>query len=77
MLFLAGEPSHRLRVFQRFYTLPKPLIDRFYAGALNNTARFRLLVGRPPVPIGRAVSAMFSSGRQGSGPAKTSDVREE
>jgi lycopene beta-cyclase len=68
MLYLAAEPSQRLKVFQRFYRLPKPLIERFYAGALTNMDRFRLLVGQPPVPLGRAVSAVFSSGRQGSDP---------
>ncbi len=63
MLFLAAEPHRRLRVFQRFYTLREPLIERFYAGNLNNSDRMRLLVGRPPVPVGRAISAILSSGR--------------
>jgi lycopene beta-cyclase len=64
MLFLAGEPSERFRIFQRFYGLPKPLIERFYAGRLTNMDRFRLLFGRPPVPVGRAVTATLSSGRE-------------
>jgi lycopene beta-cyclase len=64
MLFLAGEPAQRFRVFQRFYRLPKPLIERFYAGRLNNRDQFRLLFGRPPVPVGRAISAAFSSARE-------------
>ncbi len=68
MLFLAADPGRRLRVFQRFYRLPRPLIERFYASNLINADRFRLLVGRPPVPVGRAISAILSSGRE--------DVRE-
>jgi lycopene beta-cyclase len=62
MLFLAAEPSRRLRVFERFYTLSSPLIERFYAGRLNINDRVRLLVGRPPVPIGRAISAVLTTG---------------
>jgi lycopene beta-cyclase len=64
MLFLAADPAGRLRVFQRFYKLPRPLIERFYAGDLISADRFRLLVGRPPVPVGRAISAILSSGRE-------------
>jgi lycopene beta-cyclase len=63
MLFLAGEPPQRFRVFQRFYRLPQSLIDRFYAGQLTAIDRARLLVGRPPVPIGSAAAAVLSSGR--------------
>jgi lycopene beta-cyclase len=64
MLFLAADPERRLRVFQRFYRLPRPLIERFYAANLISSDRFRLLVGRPPVPVGRAISAILSSGRE-------------
>jgi hypothetical protein len=32
MLFGAGEPQHRFRMLERFYRLPEPLIERFYAG---------------------------------------------
>lgn len=72
MLFLAADPSRRLRVFQRFYKLPRSLIERFYAGDLVSADRIRLLVGRPPVPVGRAVSAILSSGREnGRGNAAT------
>jgi len=63
MMFFAAEPSKRMQIFQRFYKLPKPLIERFYAGGLVSSDRVRLLVGKPPVPIGRAVSAILSSGR--------------
>jgi lycopene beta-cyclase len=32
MLFRAAEPAQRWRVLQRFYGLPQPLVERFYAG---------------------------------------------
>jgi lycopene beta-cyclase len=76
MMFLAADPERRLRVFQRFYKLPKPLIERFYAGNLISSDRVRLLVGRPPVPVGRAISAILSSGRE-NGRDDRNDEKEE
>ncbi|UVW30002.1 lycopene beta-cyclase CrtY [Massilia sp. H6] len=57
MLFLAGRPEQRWRVMQRFYHLPAPLIARFYAGRLRLRDKARLLSGKPPVPVGQAMSA--------------------
>nr|WP_267874193.1 lycopene beta-cyclase CrtY [Telluria aromaticivorans] len=57
MLFLAGSPECRWRVMQRFYHLPAPLIARFYAGRLRLRDKARLLSGKPPVPVGQALSA--------------------
>jgi lycopene beta-cyclase len=57
MLFTA-EPDQRWRVFQRFYRLPEPLIERFYAGRSTRADRLRVVCGRPPVPIGRALKAL-------------------
>lgn len=51
MLFGAGDPSARHRVFRRFYGLPEPLIERFYAARPTVVDRWRLLVGTPPVPV--------------------------
>lgn len=62
MLFLAGEPQQRYRVLERFYSLPEPLISRFYAGRSTWTDRLRLLMGAPPVPPGQALRAVFASG---------------
>jgi len=61
MLFGAAEPQHRWRVFARFYGLPVPLIERFYAGRSTLADQARILCGRPPVPIGRAVRALAAS----------------
>jgi lycopene beta-cyclase len=57
MLFLAGSPDHRWRVMQRFYRLPAPLIEHFYAGRLSLKDKARLLSGKPPVPVGQAFLA--------------------
>ena len=57
MLFLAGDADSRWRVMQRFYHLPAPLIARFYAGRPTLGDKVRLLSGKPPVPVGQAISA--------------------
>lgn len=59
MLFLAGEPDRRWRVMQRFYGLPEPLIQRFYAGRPSLADRLRILSGKPPVPVMPALRAAF------------------
>ncbi|MDP8916644.1 MAG: lycopene beta-cyclase CrtY [Pseudomonadota bacterium] len=56
MLFRAAEPAERWRVLQRFYGLPQPLVERFYAGRTTRRDAARILCGRPPVPIRRAAS---------------------
>ncbi len=58
MLFGAAEPSQRYRIFERFYRLPQPLIERFYAGRTTRTDKLRILTGKPPVPIPRALRAL-------------------
>ena len=61
MLFRAAEPRERYRVLERFYRLSPGLIGRFYAGQSTMTDRLRILAGKPPVPIGRAIRAMGST----------------
>jgi lycopene beta-cyclase len=58
MLFGAAEPEQRWRVFERFYGLRPALIERFYAGRSTLADRARILCGRPPVPIGKAMRAL-------------------
>jgi lycopene beta-cyclase len=58
MLFQAAAPDRRFAVLQRFYRLPQPLIERFYANHLTWGDRARILSGRPPVPIRAAVRAI-------------------
>lgn len=59
MLFQAAEPSERYKVLQRFYRLPSSLIERFYAGRTTPMDRIRILAGKPPVPITRALRAIL------------------
>ncbi len=59
MLFRAAEPEERYRVLERFYRLDPGLIGRFYAGTSTMKDKARVLVGKPPVPIGRAVRALM------------------
>lgn len=59
MLFRAAEPARRHLVLQRFYRLPQPLIERFYAGRTTIWDIVRILVGKPPVPVNRAISCLM------------------
>ena len=58
MLFRAAEPDARYRIFQRFYRLSPGLIARFYAGRSTRVDKLRILSGKPPVPVGRALAAL-------------------
>jgi lycopene beta-cyclase len=58
MLFRAAIPNKRHLVLQRFYTLPQPLIERFYASRTPLLDKLRILIGKPPVPVLRALSCL-------------------
>jgi lycopene beta-cyclase len=58
MLIKAAEPDERWRVLKRFYTLDEALVGRFYAARATPWDKARILLGRPPVPIGRAWKAI-------------------
>ncbi|SNR45164.1 lycopene cyclase [Paracoccus sediminis] len=58
MLFEAADPDRRRHVMQRFYRLPEPLIERLYAGTSTLADKARILTGRPPVPVGRALRCL-------------------
>ena len=62
MLFDAAEPERRYRIFERFYRLPQPLIERFYAARSSLADRARILTGKPPVSIVRAIKALAGKG---------------
>lgn len=55
MLFLAARPAERVAVLERFYRLPEDLIRRFYAAELTLQDRVRILSGRPPLALSRAI----------------------
>jgi len=61
MLFKAAEPEERYRILERFYRLDPRLIGRFYAGTSTLADKARLLMGKPPVPIGRAIDAIAAA----------------
>jgi lycopene beta-cyclase len=63
MLFRAATPGTRYQVLQRFYGLRPSLIQRFYAGNTTLLDKARILSGKPPVPIGRAMAVMRESKR--------------
>lgn len=58
MLFCGAEPRERRKIFSRFYRLPEPLIQRFYAGKLAKLDYARILIGKPPISVRRAFSAI-------------------
>lgn len=60
MMFNAAIENKRYKILERFYTLPQPLIERFYAGKTNNWDKIRLLLGKPPVPIHRALKQLIA-----------------
>lgn len=69
MLMGAARPEDRFRVFQRFYRLDPGLIERFYAAGSTWADKARVLCGKPPVPVSRAIGAIAGSqpplGKQG------------
>jgi lycopene beta-cyclase len=55
MLFRAAVPGERWRVLRRFYGLSEGVVRRFYAGRSTLLDKLRLVSGKPPVPIGKAL----------------------
>ena len=60
LLFRAAPPEQRVRVFTHFYRLKEVLVSRFYAGKLTQRDKLRILTGKPPVPLIKAIKAMIS-----------------
>ncbi len=59
MLFRAAPPERRHLVMQKFYTMPRDTIERFYAGRTSLRDITRILSGQPPVPIHRAIPCIL------------------
>ncbi len=68
LLFTATQPQLCWHIFQRFYTLPAPLIERFYAMRLTLLDRGRMMAGRPPkgVSLRSAARAFAQAARAGN-----------
>jgi lycopene beta-cyclase len=64
LLFDAMPGAERWRAFARFYRLPAPTIERFFASHNTLWDRARVLVGRPPAGISlrRAFATAWRSG---------------
>ena len=60
MLFVGANAGERCAVFERFYRLPMGLIERFYAERLTVADKLRILAGRPPIGIHKALYALLS-----------------
>ena len=58
MLFRGADVSDRYKILERFYRLKPGLIERFYAGQSKGSDKARILSGKPPVPIGKALQAI-------------------
>jgi lycopene beta-cyclase len=57
-LFYASEPSLRYTVLQHFFEQTQDVIERFYSGRTTWSDRLRILSGRPPVPLERALRSL-------------------
>lgn len=62
LLFAAADPAKRYRVLERFYRLDQRLIERFYAGRSTWADKARILAGKPPVAIHRALGVLSGLG---------------
>lgn len=60
LMFLGSRSDRRYRVIERFYKLRPKLVHRFYAGQSTLFDKMRILIGKPPIPVGRAVAITVS-----------------
>ena len=60
MLFLAAHDEERRHIMQRFYRLNDALVSRFYAARSTLADWARILTGKPPIPIARAVRTLIA-----------------
>ncbi len=73
MLFNGAIPQERYRIFERFYRLPEALVERFYAGQSTLLDRARVLIGKPPIPVWRAIKALTTSSPELASPQSKED----
>lgn len=55
MLFRAAKPEKRYAVLERFYGLSEGIVERFYRNRLTKGDKLRILSGKPPVPVTKAL----------------------
>lgn len=73
MLFCAARPDARWQIMERFYRLPEGLIERFYAGSTTAADKLRILIGRPPVPLAKALACLPERWSAASRPLPSAD----
>ena len=61
MLFRAAKPEKRYAVLERFYGLSEGIIERFYRNRLTKKDKLRILIGKPPVPVSKALYSFSES----------------
>ena len=61
MLFMASEAPLRYLIMQKFYEQPIDTVERFYSGRSTWADRLRILSGRPPVPVAKALRSFSES----------------
>jgi lycopene beta-cyclase len=61
MAFRASPSYDRWKIFSRFYQLPEDLIFRFYRGNLSSRDRMRIMIGKPPVSVIKAIRQLLPS----------------
>lgn len=59
MLFWSADPEKRYIILQRFYLLPQGLISRYYGGRSSFFDCLRILMGKPPVKIRKALPMLI------------------
>ncbi len=64
MLFRGAGDSDRYKIFQRFYSLRQPLIERFYSGQSGWYDKLRILMGKPPIPVRDALDCLLDESRR-------------
>ncbi len=58
LLFVGAKGEERRAVMARFYTLSQGIVERLYSGQTTALDKMRILTGRPPFPIHRALPVL-------------------
>ncbi len=59
MMFHAAEDAERYQILERFYEHDQSLIARFYAGRTNLIDKVKIMSGKPPIPMQKAIACYF------------------
>lgn len=60
LLFRAAGGERRYKMLERFYKLSEPLLGRLYAGTSTRRDKVRILAGKPPVRVARALRVLLA-----------------